>query len=86
MLTAGLLARHSRTLEPVRLQELEQVAAATAGFSARDLRAICEVAERRWLSALVRGEREKGSLPPVAAYLDSARAREAALRGTREGG
>ena len=52
----------------------------TPGMSARDLRAICEVAERRWVAAIIRGKEPQGSLPPLSKYLQSAAARRASLR------
>jgi hypothetical protein len=58
----------------------------TPGMSARDLRAICEVAERRWVAAIIRGEQQKNSLPPLAKYVESAEARKASLAGTEQGG
>jgi hypothetical protein len=51
-------------------------------MSARDLRAICEVVERRWVAAIVHGHEAKGSLPPLDAYIASAQARQAAMKGT----
>jgi hypothetical protein len=65
------------------VQDLEHIAEITDGMSARDLRSICEVAERRWVSAIIRGQEEKGSLPPVDAYLRSAAARRASMSNIR---
>lgn len=64
------------------MQELHTLAAATSAMSARDLKAICEVAERRWVAAVIRGKEAKGSVPPLQAYLHSAEARRLSLEGT----
>jgi hypothetical protein len=62
------------------VQDLDELASVTPAMSARDLRAICEVTERRWVSSIVRGTVVKGSLPPVSAYRDAAVARRKSLR------
>lgn len=59
---------------------LRQIAEATDGMSARDLRSICEVAERRWVSGIIRKRESPDSLPPVAVYLASAAARRVSMR------
>ena len=64
------------------MQDLKHIADATDGMSARDLRAICEVAERRWVAAISQGREAEGSVPPLSAYLTSAKARTEAVRGT----
>ena len=51
------------------------MAGTTPGMAGRDLRDICEVAERRWASKIIRGQAAKGALPPLAEYLDAARQR-----------
>ena len=65
----------------VLLQELESIADVTQGMSARDLRAICEVAERNWVASIIRGSVPKDSLPPASAYMQSAKARKLSLHG-----
>ena len=55
------------------------MADATPGMSARDLRAICEVAERKWVASIIRGTVPKDSLPPASAYMQSAEARKLSL-------
>lgn len=62
------------------LQELDEVAKATNGMSARDLKAVCEEAERAWVSSIIRGQAAKGSLPPLSAYTAAAKARSSSLR------
>jgi hypothetical protein len=64
------------------LQDVEQLARESEGMSARDLKAICEVVERGWVAAIVHGREAQGSLPPLSAYLASALARRAAMKGT----
>ena len=53
------------------------LAAASDGASGRDLRDVCEAAERRWAAKRVRSELEtKGSpLPPAAEYAAALRQR-----------
>jgi hypothetical protein len=62
------------------LQEIEEVASVTRGMAARDLKAICEEAERAWVSSIIRGKAAKGSLPPLSAYTAAAQARAMSLR------
>ena len=66
----------------VLVQDLQALAEATGGMSARDLRAVCEVAERRWVAAIIREREAAGTLPPLTRYLQSAEARRASLQGT----
>lgn len=61
------------------VQDLDGLAQATHSMSARDLRSICEVTERRWASAIIKGTQDKESLPPLDVYLASARTRQQAL-------
>jgi SpoVK/Ycf46/Vps4 family AAA+-type ATPase len=55
--------------------ELMAVASATPGMAGRDLRDICEQAERKWAAKIIRGQAAEGSCPPVKEYLDAANAR-----------
>ncbi|XP_023636504.1 26S proteasome regulatory subunit 6B homolog [Capsella rubella] len=64
--------------------ELLQLAQATETMSGRDIRDVCQGAERTWASKLIRrakagGEEQKITLPPVQEYLESAEARRKAL-------
>ncbi|KAI3847781.1 hypothetical protein MKX03_009764 [Papaver bracteatum] len=65
--------------------ELIEFAAATEGMSGRDIRDVCQQAERHWASKIIRGKvsstAELGNvnLPPVQEYLDSALTRRNAL-------
>ncbi|BBH00697.1 hypothetical protein Prudu_010749 [Prunus dulcis] len=59
--------------------ELDELATATEGMSGRDIRDVCQQAERSWASKIIRGQiskdgGEQGSslLPPLQHYLDSA--------------
>ena len=61
------------------VQELQNLAAVTPGLSARDLRSICEVTERRWASAIIKGHQPHESLPRLESYLLSAEARLASM-------
>jgi SpoVK/Ycf46/Vps4 family AAA+-type ATPase len=62
------------------LQELFEIANISDGMSARDLRAICEVAERQWVSSIIRGSAPKDSLPPLSTYIAAAEARLQSLQ------
>ena len=62
------------------LQELDAIAMATRRMAARDLKAICEEAEREWVSSIFRGQAAKGSLPPLSAYIAAAKARSSSLK------
>lgn len=63
--------------------ELGEFANVTEGMSGRDIKDVCQQAERRWASKVIRGQAAKddgeGSLPPVKEYLDSALDRQQAL-------
>lgn len=64
--------------------ELSEFARATEGLSGRDMRDVCQQAERYWASKIIRGQAPKdedsgGSLPPLQDYIDSARNRQKAL-------
>lgn len=65
--------------------ELAEFAAATEDMSGRDIRDICQQAERHWASKIIRGKtpkEEKGtSLPPLEEYTYSAASRRKALVG-----
>ncbi|KAF9587539.1 hypothetical protein IFM89_003997 [Coptis chinensis] len=63
--------------------ELVEFAAATEEMSGRDIRDVCQQAERHWASKIIRGqvssEAEQGCLPPLQEYIDSALTRRNAL-------
>ncbi|KAI5672982.1 hypothetical protein M9H77_13346 [Catharanthus roseus] len=63
--------------------ELEQFANATEDMSGRDIRDVCQQAERHWASKIIRGQANKnedqGSLPPLQEYMDSAMNRQRSL-------
>ncbi|KAK9840153.1 hypothetical protein WJX74_004214 [Apatococcus lobatus] len=56
-------------------QSIAAIVRITAGMSGRDLRDLCEGAERRWASKIIRNKAGKGELPPEAEYLASAHQR-----------
>jgi SpoVK/Ycf46/Vps4 family AAA+-type ATPase len=68
---AEILKQYARHLSDA---EVLALAAATPGMAGRDLKDVCEQAERRWASKIIRGK-AKQSLPPVAVYLSAARQR-----------
>ena len=50
---------------------LESIAAEAEGMSGRDLRDVCEIAERRHAGKIVRNEKEMGSVPNVEEYFSA---------------
>ena len=75
----AILALYAKHLDH---EERARLASASAGTSGRDLRDVCEAAERRWAARRVRQEPvAKGrTLPPVSEY--EAALRERSLHGT----
>ncbi|KAJ9689802.1 hypothetical protein PVL29_012464 [Vitis rotundifolia] len=59
--------------------ELVEFATATEGMSGRDIRDICQQAERHWASKVIRGQAPKDGeqviLPPIQLYIESAKTR-----------
>eukprot|EP00850_Spirogloea_muscicola_P006422 SM000030S11431 [mRNA] locus=s30:595720:599754:+ [translate_table: standard] len=74
---AEITAQYAKQLSR---EELGEVAAACAGMSGRDIRDVCEQAERHWASKLIRkGVSAQGGqldLPPLAEYLNCAQQRQ----------
>ncbi|GAB4826535.1 hypothetical protein Ancab_033430 [Ancistrocladus abbreviatus] len=70
--------------------ELVTFASATEGFSmsVRDIRDVCQQAERRWASKIVRGQAlddaNEGSLPPLIEYIGSVESRSKSLLAVEE--
>lgn len=56
--------------------ELDELAAVTEEMSGRDIRDVCQQAERSWASKIIRGQAskdgERGLLPPLKEYIESA--------------
>lgn len=62
--------------------ELAEFAMVTEGLSGRDIRDVCQQAERRWASKLIRGQAgdaKEGCLPPLQEYIESAMNRRKSL-------
>ncbi|URE16319.1 Holliday junction DNA helicase ruvB N-terminus [Musa troglodytarum] len=64
--------------------ELVLLASATEGMSGRDIRDVCQQAERHWASKRIRGQAPKdaeggGKLPPIEEYIQSAEQRREAV-------
>ncbi|KAK1297513.1 hypothetical protein QJS10_CPB15g01710 [Acorus calamus] len=63
--------------------ELAQFSSVTEEMSGRDIRDVCQQAERRWASMLIRGQApadgEGSHLPPIQEYIKSAEQRRTAL-------
>ncbi|MCO5600730.1 hypothetical protein L7F22_054845 [Adiantum nelumboides] len=75
-----IAAQYARHLTP---DELTAIAASTEGMSGRDLRDICQQAERRWASKVIRTNANTpmtSGLPPVDYYIESAQKRRAAIQ------
>lgn len=80
---AAQYARHLST------PELATFALVTEGMSGRDLRDICQHAERRWASKLIRGQAGEPSthgLPPIQEYIECAQKRQQTVLGQRDDG
>ncbi|TKY72199.1 nucleoside-triphosphatase protein [Spatholobus suberectus] len=65
--------------------ELDELARVTEDMSGRDIRDICQQAERSWASKIIRGQvpkdGEQAHLPPLQEYIECATSRQEALRG-----
>ncbi|KAL3820759.1 hypothetical protein ACJIZ3_006664 [Penstemon smallii] len=64
--------------------EMAELASATEDMSGRDIRDVCQQAERHWASKVIRGqaqktEEEQASLPPLSEYIESALKRRTAM-------
>ena len=57
-------------------EDIHKLASVTDSMSGRDLRDICEVAERHWASLIIQGNVSKDSLPSLDTYLTSVHARK----------
>ncbi|XAR65693.1 Adenosinetriphosphatase [Bertholletia excelsa] len=73
-------AQYAKHLTKLELAEFAKV---TEEMSGRDIRDICQQAERRWAAKIIRGQAQKdsenGSLPPLQEYIESAVDRQRAL-------
>ncbi|KAF3569155.1 hypothetical protein DY000_02014158 [Brassica cretica] len=82
-----IIAQYAKQLSK---PELVQLAHATEAMSGRDIRDVCQGAERTWASKLIRRakadgvEQQQVTLPPIQEYLESAEARRKALRSVAE--
>ncbi|KAG2330616.1 hypothetical protein Bca4012_019798 [Brassica carinata] len=84
-----IIAQYAKQLSK---PELVQLAQATEAMSGRDIRDVCQGAERTWASKLIRRAKADGleqkqqqvTLPPIQEYLESAEARRKALRSVAE--
>ncbi|KAJ4976727.1 hypothetical protein NE237_001833 [Protea cynaroides] len=89
MITFGLPDRENRQkiaaqyAKHLKESELIEFSAATEGMSGRDIRDICQQAERHWASKIIRGQvrndAEQLYLPPFQEYIESALTRRKAL-------
>lgn len=63
--------------------EISELAKATEDMSGRDIRDVCQQAERQWASKIIRGQAQKNeeqrSLPPLGEYVESALKRRSAM-------
>ncbi|KAG9439893.1 hypothetical protein H6P81_020058 [Aristolochia fimbriata] len=75
-----IAAQYARHLNK---SELAKFAAVAEGMSGRDIRDVCQQAERHWASKMIRGHvldaTEQGRLPPIQEYLECAEQRKKAL-------
>ncbi|KAG2684375.1 hypothetical protein I3760_10G073900 [Carya illinoinensis] len=90
MITFGLPDRQNRQeiaaqyAKHLTKSELEEFAAVTEEMSGRDIRDVCQQAERSRASKIIRGQackdgEKEGSLPPLQEYIESAMTRRKAL-------
>ncbi|XP_010252532.1 PREDICTED: katanin p60 ATPase-containing subunit A1 [Nelumbo nucifera] len=89
MITFGLPDQHNREAiaaqyaKHLKKSELIEFASVTEEMSGRDIRDICQQAERHWASKIIRGQvpsdAQQGRLPPVQEYIESALNRRKAL-------
>lgn len=94
MITFGLPDRQNRQeiaaqyAKHLTESELEEFARVTEDMSGRDIRDVCQQAERTWASKIIRGQAskdgEQGNLPPLAEYTESAMNRRKALASIAE--
>lgn len=94
MITFGLPDRQNRQeiaaqyAKHLTESELEEFARVTEDMSGRDIRDVCQQAERSWASKIIRGQASKdggqGNLPPLAEYTESAMNRRKALASIAE--
>ncbi|GER52904.1 P-loop containing nucleoside triphosphatehydrolases superfamily protein [Striga asiatica] len=79
---AAIVAQYAKHLKKSEMAELASV---TEEMSGRDIRDVCQQAERHWASKIIRGQAEKNeeqnSLPPLREYTESALKRRAAMLG-----
>ncbi|WCJ20145.1 P-loop containing nucleoside triphosphate hydrolases superfamily protein [Euphorbia peplus] len=74
-----IIAQYAKHLPKSETEEFSQV---TEGMSGRDIRDVCQQAERSWASKIIRGHTDKGEeigLPPLSEYIESAANRQKAL-------
>lgn len=67
-----IVARMTRHLSGLEQQKLAQ---RMAGFSGRNIRDVCEQAERRWAAKIIRGKAPEDQLPPMEEYISAIQSR-----------
>ncbi|MQM10859.1 hypothetical protein Taro_043757 [Colocasia esculenta] len=81
-----IAAQHAMHL---KRSELAQLAEVTEGMSGRDIKDICQQAERYWASKLIRSHAASGTgslqLPPIEEYIKSAEVRQKTLLEVSDG-
>ncbi|KAG8385785.1 hypothetical protein BUALT_Bualt03G0081400 [Buddleja alternifolia] len=91
MIAFGLPDQHTREqiiaqyAKHLTKSDLAELAAVTDEMSGRDIRDVCQQAERHWASKIIRGQapktEEQGSLPSLNEYIQSAMKRRTAIHG-----
>ncbi|KAL6562282.1 hypothetical protein OROGR_003289 [Orobanche gracilis] len=78
----AIVAQYAKHLTKAEMSELASV---TEEMSGRDIRDVCQQAERHWASKIIRGQahknEENSSLPPLHEYIGSALERRVAMTG-----
>uniref|UniRef100_A0A803NZH4 Pyrophosphate--fructose 6-phosphate 1-phosphotransferase subunit beta n=1 Tax=Cannabis sativa TaxID=3483 RepID=A0A803NZH4_CANSA len=94
LITFGLPDRQTRQeiaaqyAKHLTKSELDELTAVTEEMSGRDIREVCQQAERSWASKIIRGQAsrdgEQGLLPPLKEYVESAMNRQKGLSSIAE--
>lgn len=79
---AAILRCYARQLAD---SEVSYLAKQTAGLAGQDLRAVCELTERRWAAEVIKGAVPRGQLPSVLTYMKGVEQRLVETQGDPDG-
>ena len=81
-----IFSRYARHLDVASLERISQ-RKNSGGMAGRDIKEICQAAERKWASLLILGETTKTcDEPPFEVYVECARQRKISMQGGGGGG